>query len=504
MDRNLLKNLIEWRNKQATKEGVEAYMILSTKIIEEIAKTKPKTKEDLTSIKGIKDKKFEKYGGQILSFVNNESFQEEEEIVLNSKEKEENLFSVGDYLNLLNSGLQKYSARIQGEISSLDIRANYIFFSLKDKKDNSLLNCFMWVNSYKLSGITLEEGMEIIAFGFPEIYKPGGRLTFKASTVELVGEGALKKAYDELKKKLTKEGVFEESRKKLVPDFPQKIGIITSKDGAAIGDFLANIGKFGFQISLIDSRVEGQLATRELLKSIQTFKKKDIDCLVIMRGGGSLESLLAFNNETLVREIVNFPKPVLAGIGHEKDISLASLASDKMFSTPTAVAKFLNVSWEKAINKIEHDQNRILSIFESSLREKQMLVNNSFQLMKDRFYLIFEKFRKAENLLKQSFVLLEGRFRDIKNNLVEYRQFLIKNLGDNLRDVKNRIDLSERIFKTYNPERQLELGYSIVRSGDSIIKNINQVKQNQEVNVKIKGGDFDSKVINIKKYDKNN
>lgn len=498
MDRNILQKLIEWRNRCALKEGVEVYRVLPTQAIKEIAVIKPKSKEELTAIKGIKEKKFEKYGLEILAIVNEN---EEKSEVLNKKENQNLIYSVGSYLTFLNNILYKHQARIQGEISSLDLRENYLFFSLKDKDDKSLLNCFMWMSAYQICGVVLEEGMEIIVEGFPEIHKPSGRLSFKASSVELVGEGALKKAYDELKKKLQKEGLFSEERKKPIPEFPEHIGVITSKTGAAIGDFLANIGKFGFKISLLDSRVEGQLATRELLKSIQTFRKKqkEIDVLVIMRGGGSLESLLPFNNEMLVRAIAEFPLPVIAGIGHEKDISLAAMTADKMVSTPTAAAKLLNESWERATYKIEHNQKRILSIFERILTERRVSLNLSLEIMKDSFRLIFEKFRQAEESLKQSFVSLGERLFEINRNLLEYTNAIFNGFKNQTKEVRFLIDSSEKLLATHNPEHQLNLGYAIVRSAKSIVRDINQIKENQAVNVRIKGGDFDSKVIKINK-----
>ena len=167
-----------------------------------------------------------------------------------------------------------------------------------------------------------------------------------------MGEGALKKAYDKLKQKLEKEGLFSSEKKKPIPEFPQRIGLITSETGAVIHDFLNNLGKYGYQISFVNSRVEGQIAVQGLLLAITYFSGKEIDVLVIIRGGGSLESLQAFNNEALVRKIADFKIPVICGIGHDKDVSLASLAADKAVSTPTAVTALLNRAWEKAIHDV--------------------------------------------------------------------------------------------------------------------------------------------------------
>jgi exodeoxyribonuclease VII large subunit len=146
-----------------------------------------------------------------------------------------------------------------------------------------------------------------------------------------MGEGELKKQYEELKRKLEKEGLFDESRKKEIPLLPCNIGIITSKEGAVINDFLNNLGQYGFKIKLVDSRVEGIEAVKDLLRAIKTLKGEKLDCLVIMRGGGSLESFLAFNNVTLIKEVANLSFPVIVAIGHDKDVPLLAYQLSKWF-----------------------------------------------------------------------------------------------------------------------------------------------------------------------------
>ncbi len=243
--------------------------------------------------------------------------------------------SVDAYLDSINRNIGSLKGRIVGEVSGLKMYdgRSYLYFSIKDKSTEAVLTCFMWKKDYSISGVELKDGLEIIITGFPNIYKPKGSLSFQTSTIELVGEGALKKAYDELKLKLEKEGIFAESRKRKLPEFPQRIGLITSQSGAAIGDFLTNLGKFGFKVFHIDSRVEGQMATQELIASVRTFKDKNIDVLVMIRGGGSLESFLPFNNESLIREIVNFPAPVLVPSAMNRtSISVFSFGSKSIYS----------------------------------------------------------------------------------------------------------------------------------------------------------------------------
>ncbi|MCX6722997.1 MAG: exodeoxyribonuclease VII large subunit, partial [Candidatus Staskawiczbacteria bacterium] len=202
----------------------------------------------------------------------------------------EKIYSISEFVAFLNADLKWMKARIVGEVGEIKVYpgTGHAYFTLKDDKENAMMNCIMWGSKYKLFGIDLKQGMKIVAHGVPELYAPYGKLSFVCDTIELAGEGELKKQYDELKKKLEKDGIFNVENKRKIPLYPKKIGVITSKQGAVIHDFLNNIGKFGFDIKMIDSLVEGQGAVEDLLASIQTFRKKDIDVLVIIRGGGSM------------------------------------------------------------------------------------------------------------------------------------------------------------------------------------------------------------------------
>lgn len=494
MDNALLQKLKAWRRNTANLEGVEPFRVFANKVLENITEVKPTNKEELMAIKGIRDKKYAKYGKEVLAIINGE------EILPDlPDEKLEKPLSVSAYLDFLNRQLRKCRARIQGEISDLDIRERVVYFSLKDSEDESVIKCLMWHRDYELNGIDFEVGMEVILEGFPDIYKPNGGLAFKASSVELIGEGALKKAYDKLKKKLEAEGLFLEERKRTIPELPHKIGLITSETGDAIHDFQANLSRYGFNIKFMDSRVEGQLAIRDLISAVDHFSDKDIDVLVIIRGGGSLESLQAFNNETLVRKIAGFDKPVICGIGHEKDVPLASLAADKMVSTPTAAANVLNSSWQKAIHALELNQERIFGAFNNTLSENLNAVNNLFQTIRDNFGLIFKNFNRAEESLKRSFVSLKLRISDMKKNLARYPNIFLSGFLRIINQTKQKTSSLEKLMLTYNPERQLNLGYSIVRSGGKIVKSVGSVKTGRIVDVTLNDGGFESEVKKIHK-----
>ncbi len=495
MDNNLLQKLKEWRRNTANLEGVAAFQVFANKVLENIAEVKPANKDELMAIKGIRDRKFAKYGQEILAVIsgNGESVKPP-----NNTEQIEKPLSVGKYLDFLKRELGKFRARIQGEISSIDIRDRVIYFSLKDSGDESVINCLIWKSDYSLSGIKFEVGMEVILEGMPDIYKPNGRLSFKTSSVELVGEGALKKAYEQLKKKLSVEGLLLKERKRKIPDFPQKIGIITSRQGAVLADFLSNIGNHGFKIKMVDSRVEGQSAVRNLLLAVKTIKKKDVEVLVIMRGGGSFESLQAFNNELLIREIANFPVPVIAAIGHDKDLPLVSLVADLEVSTSSIAATTLSQSWKEVILFIERRERQIVDRYKENLENIDNLINKSTEVVKEYSDSVINKYKNIKNSLIVSMQNFKNSVINIKNNLDFSKQNLFDDFRNLLLKINQNLKNSENIISANNPERHLKLGYSIARINGRIIKSVDNVSIGDSMDSLVYNGEITSEIKNKK------
>jgi exodeoxyribonuclease VII large subunit len=434
--------------------------------------------------------------------------------------KQNDYVTIDEYLDGVNAGLLAMHARIIGEVTEIQLYPgrSYLFFKIKDKDAQASMSCFMWQRDYAVSGVKLEEGLEVILSGAPNIYKPAGRLSFHTKTVELVGEGALKKAYDELKVRLEKEGMFAQSRKRALPEFPQKIGLITSKDGAAIGDFQMNLGRFGYKVTMVDSRVEGQLAVAELISAIRTLRTKDIEILVLVRGGGSLESLLPFNNEALVREIVDFPVPVLVGVGHERDISLVALAADMMVSTPTATAEALNDSWQAASMKVVLHEQRMVALFSHALLSQKQSIDRSFRTMQRNLESIFESFRRAEQSLVRVSGSLRSRIAELGRHLdtaptvlIRAMHALIKHTHESiafdatirafagaLQVASRHVASSEKLLESNSPERQLRLGYSIVRTGTDVVRSVSQLNVGDDLEIRVLDGTFDADITRIK------
>jgi len=361
----------------------------------------------------------------------------------------ERIFSVGEYIEAVNIALDKFAVKITGEVTQVKLASSgHCYFTIKDKIANNTLDCIVWKYNYQMCGVKLEEGLEVILTGKGRIYNATGRFSFVADVIELKGEGALKKAYEKLKAKLDGEGFFDEERKKLLPEFPQSIGVITSKQGAVIHDLLNNLGKFGFKVKMIDSRVEGQEAIKDLLGAVASFKKQKIDVLLIMRGGGSLESLQPFNNEILVRAIKDFSCPVIAAIGHDKDVPLLAMAADYMCSTPTAAANTLNKTWEMAPLKISQCEGIIYGWFSDFFNRYKMLAS------------------KTANYILQ----IEQGIASQKKFLDNCWQKTQSDFSAGLKAIIQKVFYIAQAVKAHDPQNNLALGYCFVKKNGKIVR----------------------------------
>lgn len=530
---SLLSELRTWRNERARAEGVEVFRVLPNAALEALSATVPQNKEELLTIKGIKEAKYRKYGAALLNIIkeyasdknkavsdpNNEdkryTIRDAKENVRN-KEKQTEFFDhkdqlsdinhlvsstlfVSQFLDGLNVELSGMAARVQGEVSSVDVRERVVYFTIKDVKDESTLNCLIFRYQYEISGVQIAIGDEIIVEGVPEIYKPSGRLSLKVGVIELFGEGALKKAYEALKAKLEQEGLFAPERKRTLPEFPGTIALITSEQGAAIGDFTMNLGAQGFRVGFYPVSVEGKKAVFEIIKALQYFNQQaeKYDVLVIVRGGGSLESLQAFNNEALVREVAMSKIPTLLGIGHEKDITLAALVADVMVSTPTATAKQLRLRFDEARQLVRHFEIHLPALFRQKLSDvRAMLASKSEALLGH-----LHNFRELVATLRQDLVerlfLVQATIEQKIELLRQGKKSLKNGFGVIFERVTERVRHSAERLEQYDPTRVLKLGYSLVRKGARVVKNISGIKIGDILNIQLSQGKVETKVEKI-------
>lgn len=510
----LLRKLTVWRNEKAKAEGVDLFRILPNKTLEEIARSMPEDKTEMTAIKGIKEAKFAKYGREILKIVIENSGKENsgkedgaEEAPLfwknieNRNKDERKIFSVGEFLDVLNNKLVGLRARVRGEISSLEERERVIYFSVRDKSGEGLISCFIFRSQYEILGVRLEEGAEIIVEGYPEVYKPYGRLSFRADVIEMEGEGALKKEYELLKKKLEEEGFFLESSKKRFVRLPQKIGLITSREGAAIGDFVSNVGQFGLHIQFINSSVEGKRAVFELMKAIRSFERMDIDALVVIRGGGSLESLQAFNNEALVRESRKIKVPIVCGVGHDRDISLFSLAADYSVSTPTAAARLIGGLWDKETGRIDFFEKSIFESYDLRVRNMERVIRNVSLRIESCFEGVLRGTEsRCENFSGKVIEIIETDFMKKRSVLERCWNRTNGCFCDAITKTDRRIERVEDSLTLNDPQRQLRLGYGIISKNGVCVKSVDKLHMEEMVRIKIRDGEIDAQIKRIKKF----
>lgn len=450
--------------------------------------------------------------------------------------------SVGEFLTGINSTLARHSGRVEGEVTSVkDTYPTAVYFSIKDTTQDALLNCVIWKSIYTQNGVQIKEGDTIIVTGTPEIYAARGSFSLKVNTIEYAGEGALKKAYDELRSTLQAEGLLALATKRPLPLYPKRIGVITSRSGVVIQDFNTNLGRYGFEITMVDSRVEGKDAIHELLAALKTMSKQDIEVLVIMRGGGSWESLQPFNTESVVRAIAGFPCPVLTGIGHDVDVTLAELVADKGASTPTAVAEALNQTWDTLLSSFDAAESRIMNSFERRLSEITRVIESRQARLLRRFDTfvssvqseitvatahIWQSYRLLEKMITQAttafqnvVTIIQGEIKAVHTVLRTVELKLAKKFGDTLRQSysellgtvryvttaqKHVISSSsqtianlEHSIKIANPERTLQLGYSLSYVRGKLIRTVDDVTVGDTAEIRVGDGSFTTEVKQI-------
>ena len=336
--------------------------------------------------------------------------------------KEEVKFSVSEFLAVVNQTLEyAYSSVvIEGEVSGFKInQGKWVFFDLKDEE--SSVSCFMPLFSLRME---IEDGMKIVIRGEPKVTK-WGRFSVTVRQMMPVGEGSIKKNFELLKKKLTAEGLFDAAKKRGIPEDLAKIGVISSTQAAGYADFckIINARWGGLEIQTAHTQVQGMAAADQIIRALKYFNERgEVDIIAIIRGGGSADDLAVFNDEALVRAIAASKIPVITGIGHEVDESLADLAADIRASTPSNVAEMLTPD-KKAVARI-----------------------------------VQESISKLNNKIVQSITGVEG---DISGKLAEIQRVIRQRITSLDESIKGKI----RILESANPDLTLKRGYAIV-SGD--------------------------------------
>lgn len=357
------------------------------------------------------------------------------------------IFNVSEIVSLIKDVVETAfpSVLIKGEISNFKNYSGNLFFTLKDEK--SQLRCVIFKGYTKALKFSPKDGMSIIVQGTPTIYESRGDFQIVATYMEPLGIGSLKIAYEELKKKLSEKGYFDESRKKPIPTFPKTIGIVTSPKGAAIRDIL-NILKRRFlnlRIIIFPVKVQGEGAANEIANAINLANDRFfgvVDVLIVGRGGGSFEDLFAFNEEVVADAIYRSKIPIISAVGHETDFTISDFVADLRAPTPSAAAELVIKKKDELIAQIYHLYKRL-----KILIERQILILKKKVISEKRML------RSPRAILTQKQLLL-----------IDYEAKLIK-------AIKNSIN--QRHIKTISLSKQLNL-LSPVRSINSLQTQLKQ------------------------------
>ena len=370
---------------------------------------------------------------------------------------ERNIYSVSDVNRYIKTVISQDEnlkfITVKGELSNFKRGANnHLYFSLKDK--DSLINCAMFSTYANKLIFEPKDGDEVLVMASVDVYTVRGSYQLIVYEMDSVGQGAMLLELEKLKRKLQKEGLFDESRKRDINIYPKAIGVITARNGAAIKDIVTNINRrFPLcHIYFFPSAVQGDDAPKELLQAFKKSQEYDLDTLIIGRGGGASEDLSAFNDETLVRAVAESKFPVIAAVGHEIDTTLIDYVADKRASTPTGAAELATVDMREIEQTFQYD----IETMQKSLRD---------------------------------------RVADTKKDIEDLKEQLYESIKDRINELSKDIKARENQLEALNPKKVLKRGYSISANKDGqVIKSIKDVKKGEKITTTLCDGTITSTI----------
>ena len=412
---------------------------------------------------------------------------------------------------------------LKGEISNFKNHTRgHFYFTLKD--DTSRINAIMFQGNASKIPFLPVDGMKVLVSGRVSVYEQSGSYQLYVDTMLEDGVGSLYLAFNQLKEKLEKEGLFSPEHKKSIPKIPEKIGIITAPTGAAIKDILSTI-KRRFPLVetiLFPALVQGEYAKDDIVKKIKIANTYDLDVLIVGRGGGSIEDLWPFNEEVVARAIYESKIPIISAVGHEIDFTIADFVADKRAPTPTGAAemavpdkKDLLVYLEQVNIRLEKSLTNKLKIYKEkliSLENSQVLKNPKriLEVKEQNFDLLYEKLLKeikiiltskkeSLNLLKSCFIFKNPNIL-IVDKMYTYND-LIKNINKQIEKIisnkqNNYLNLLSKV-EVLNPITTIKRGYSIVKINDKTITSVKKVKKGDKITNQISDGNIISEVVEI-------
>ena len=414
---------------------------------------------------------------------------------------------------------------LTGQVSNFRKRPTHQYFSLKD--DHAVIQATIWSGIYQKLGFDLEEGMKINVIGRVQVYEPSGSYSIIIEKAEPDGVGALAIQFEQLKKKLTEEGLFQERFKQPLPQFSKRIGVVTSRSGAVIRDIITTVSRRfpGVDILLYPTKVQGEGAAEEIARNIaRANQRDDLDLLIIGRGGGSIEDLWAFNEEIVVRAIFESRLPVISSVGHETDVTLADFVADRRAATPTAAAELATpVTKLDLLAHLQNQEKRMATAVRNVLSKKQESLKKCSQSVifrqPERLYDGYlQRLDQLQLRLKQS---LRTRISD-SNQLVQARTHRLVQLSPvtKIQRYQDRLSQLDRLLRSQmalvydakvaevkrlseallmlDTSRIVARGYAIVKKEDSVVDSVENLKKKDQVTLLMRDGQVELEVKDVK------
>lgn len=434
------------------------------------------------------------------------------------------VYSLVHYLKqTLDNDMNIQSILVKGEISNFtNHRSGHWYFTLKDAK--AKLSCVMFSSYASRCKIPIKEGMKVIITASLSMYEAGGSLQLYVNQIQSDGIGDLYLQYEQLKQKLAQEGYFDSNHKKLLPIYPMNIGIISAKEGAAIQDMLTTISRRWplSKVTFYPSLVQGNNAAKNMVENLLCADVAGHDVILLARGGGAIEDLWCFNDETLAKTIYSMNTVVVSGVGHESDTTLVDYVSDARAPTPTAAAEMITPDIQDVISNIQIFKRRMTQGVKIQLQEssKHFHVTKENRYLKDPMRLIDSKQLKLAMIVKDLSQVeimsnnLSHRLNQITQSILyqgeriqhKNKQELFdinRNIKENIEKIKvnESVSLKHQIelLDAYSPLKILKRGYSIAKRENKIIKSIDDVQTHDRLEILIHDGVLHAEVID-KKY----
>lgn len=413
---------------------------------------------------------------------------------------------------------------VQGEISNLAKPASgHLYFTLKDA--SAQVRCAMFKNRQSGMRFEPENGLQVLARAKIGLYEGRGEYQLIIESLEPAGAGALQLAFEALKQKLATEGLFDEKHKQAIPSFPNTIGIITSATGAAVRDILSILERRYPSVNIIiyPVPVQGEGAAQKIAKMINTAdERKESDVLILSRGGGSLEDLWAFNEEPVARAVFNCNTPLVCGVGHEIDFSIADFVADQRAPTPSAAAELVSPDMNKVYLQLQRYSEQLIRLQQQRLKQlQQNLIHLSKQLSSPKQQLqqqaqrideyslrLKHQIEKQFSVNKISLAKLSGKINEQNpvDKIERHKQLLINLQSQLKRSITSIIDRSQQqvstinqILETVGPAATLERGYAIVTDNKSgnIVRNTDDLNTGDQIRVRLSKAEIDSTIDEI-------